>query len=32
MYGISRQTGYNWIERYELDGLADPMQGRKLSS
>ena len=27
MYGISRQTGYNWIERYELDGLADPMQG-----
>ena len=27
MYGISRQTGYNWIERYEQDGLADPMRG-----
>jgi putative transposase len=27
MYGISRQTGYNWIERYEQEGLADPMQG-----
>ena len=27
MYGISRQTGYNWIARYEQDGLADPMQG-----
>ena len=21
MYGISRQTGYNWIERYEQAGL-----------
>jgi putative transposase len=27
LYGISRQTGYNWIERYEQEGLADPMQG-----
>lgn len=27
MYGISRQTGYNWIERYEECGRADPMQG-----
>lgn len=27
MYGISRQTGYNWIERYEREGMADPMQG-----
>jgi putative transposase len=27
MYGISRQAGYNWIRRYEQDGLADPMQG-----
>ena len=27
MYGISRQTGYNWIERYKQYGLADPMQG-----
>jgi putative transposase len=27
MYGISRQTGYNWTRRYEQDGLADPMQG-----
>jgi putative transposase len=27
MYGISRQTGYSWIERYEQHGLADPMQG-----
>lgn len=25
MYGISRQTGYNWIERYEQEGLADPV-------
>ena len=27
LYGISRQTGYNWINRYEQEGLADPMQG-----
>ena len=27
MYGISRQTGYSWVERYETNGLADPMQG-----
>ena len=27
MYDISRQTGYNWIARYEQEGLADPMQG-----
>ena len=28
LYGISRQTGYKWIERYEQEGLADPMQGQ----
>jgi putative transposase len=27
MYGISRKTGYKWIERYEQEGAADPMRG-----
>jgi transposase InsO family protein len=26
-YGISRPTGYAWLERYRAEGLADPMQG-----
>lgn len=28
MYSISRKTGYKWIERYEKEGLADPMSGQ----